>query len=71
LKVYTKRVKTGKLLAYDVVILLGDRIAAKAGVTGQELGPLIAKITNGVYERIESMPDEIAIKDGVVWVKKP
>jgi len=67
LKYYTE--KDGN--AYHVVFFLGDRCVAKTNVMGQEIGALIESYTNGIGEKIDTLPEGVSISRGaIVWKNK-
>jgi len=56
-------------LSFSLVVFMGDHIAAKTGIMGQDLGKMIENFTNGEGEEIDVLPEGIIVSDGVVCWK--
>lgn len=53
-------------LTFTVVVFMGNRIMAKTGILGQDLGQTIESFTSGVGEKIDELPPGIFVKNGIV-----
>lgn len=62
MKYYTER----DGLFFNAVFFIGDRIAAKTHIQGTDLGPLVEQMTNGEAEQIDSLPNDIWLRNGII-----